>query len=219
MNNIENNRLNLKKRTLFWWCLVVAIAIALAVALYFSSGLSSHQKRNICLLFDSKPHWYLPAKEASDQWDISIPVMMAIMNKESGFRADAKPRKRWLWNVIPGELRSTAYGYSQALDATWLEYQMAIKNPDARRDVFSDAIDFLGWYNHLSSLRSKIKGDDAYNLYLAYHQGHQGFNTRSYEGKKWLLKVAREVAELAKTYDQQLQSCETNIAEKADLLR
>ena len=41
----------------------------------------------------------------------------------------------------------------------------------ADRDDFNDAIDFIGWYNDQSSRRSKISKSDAYNLYLAYHEG------------------------------------------------
>jgi hypothetical protein len=41
--------------------------------------------------------------------------------------------------------QSSAYGYSQALDGTWEEYQEDQRR-GARRDRIDDATDFMGWY-------------------------------------------------------------------------
>ncbi|CAN0604511.1 unnamed protein product, partial [Ectocarpus sp. 12 AP-2014] len=49
--------------------------------------------------------------------------------------------------------------------------------------------------------------NDAYRLYLAYHEGHGGYARRSYANKDWLLGVARKVSDRAARYEQQLGSC------------
>jgi hypothetical protein len=48
--------------------------------------------------------------------------------------------------MIPMGRQSTAYGYSQALNGTWEEYQAAEGGRGAKRDDIADATDFMGWY-------------------------------------------------------------------------
>ena len=81
-------------------------------------------------------------------------------------------------------------------------------NWGADRDEFADAIDFIGWYCNLSYTRCGIKLNDAYNQYLAYHEGQGGFSRKSYQRKKWLKNVATRVNQRAKAYAGQLNRCE-----------
>ena len=168
-------------------------------------------KGDICAICEEKGGWYKAAKRASKRWGSPIPVMMAIIHQESGFERKAKPpRKRCLW-IFPGPHPSTAYGYSQALDTTWDAYQQETGNHSADRDDFNDAIDFVGWYNYKSHKSCGIKSNDAYHLYLAYHEGHKAFNRRTYKNKTWLRKVAKKVSKLSNMYHQQLQRCQERL--------
>jgi len=163
---------------------------------------------NVCAIFDDKPKWYKAAHKAEKRWGSSIPTMMSIMYQESQFKHNARPaRTKILW-VFPGPRPSDAYGYPQAKDDVWNEYQANSGNGWSRRDNFKDAIDFIGWYNKQSHIRSKIQLSDSYGLYLAYHEGHGGFNRGSYRKKPWLMSTAQKVAERATNYNQQLQGCE-----------
>ena len=163
---------------------------------------------NICTIFNEKDDWYGDADDARDRWGSSIPVMMAIMHQESRFQAKAKPpRKKILW-VIPGPRPSSSYGYTQALAETWHTYIRDAGNYGADRDDFGDSIDFVGWYNHQSYRRSGIKKDDPYHLYLAYHEGHGGFNRHSFKNKQWLKDVSKKVSRQSARYDRQLRGCE-----------
>ena len=76
-----------------------------------------------------------------------VPVLMATLRKEFGFQHNAKPPRTWLLGFIPWKRVSTAYGYSQALDATWAQYQRETGNESADRTDFADAVDFVGWYD------------------------------------------------------------------------
>lgn len=166
---------------------------------------------NICHIFDEKDGWYEDAKDAQKKWGSSIPVMMAIMHQESRFRPKAKPpRTKILW-VIPGPRKSDAYGFSQAKDNTWDWYIDKTGNWGADRDKFEDAIDFIGWYNAMSERKSHIKRNDTYHLYLAYHEGHGGFNRRTYKNKGWLKQVAKKVSAKARTYQSQLNGCQKRL--------
>ena len=166
---------------------------------------------NICHIFDEKSGWYKKAKRSQKKWGTPIPVMMAIMHQESRFQSKAKPpRSKILW-VIPGPRKSSAYGYSQAKDGTWDWYKKAAGRWGADRDDFGDAIDFIGWYNSVSRKRNHIKLDSAYHLYLAYHEGHGGYNRGTYKKKGWLKQVASKVATRSVRYQKQLQGCEKRL--------
>ncbi len=166
---------------------------------------------DLCAIFREHSGWYQEARKSYSRWGVPIPVMMAIMHQESTFMAKAKPpRTKCLW-IFPGPRPSSAYGYAQATDETWQEYIRSSGNRGADRDEFEDAIDFVGWYCNLSADRCGISKRDAYSLYLAYHEGHGGFNRKTYKKKAWLMQVAHRVDARAETYSTQLASCEREL--------
>ena len=165
------------------------------------------QVDNVCDIFREKSGWYEDAKESRARWGVPVSVSMAFMHQESRFVATAKPPRKKLWGVIPGPRPSDAYGYSQAKDSTWEWYQRSTGNYGADRDDFGDAIDFVGWYNNVSHKELGIDKQDAFRLYLAYHEGHGGYRKQSYRSKDWLVDVARKVDRQAKQYNSQLQEC------------
>jgi len=142
---------------------------------------------------------------------VPLPVLLAIIYQESAFQADAQPPRIWYLGFIPGPRPSSAYGYSQALDGTWDRYIAATDNRDADRDEFDDAVDFIGWYINETSKRNRIAKNDAYNQYLAYHEGQGGFAKGSYRKKPWLMKRARQVRQQANRYRAQLSRCESRL--------
>ena len=162
---------------------------------------------NVCAIFREKSGWYKDAKKSRARWAVPISVMMAIMHQESRFVATAKPPRKKIWGVIPGPRPSDAYGYSQAKDDTWKWYERSSGNYGADRDDFGDAIDFIGWYNDMSFRQNRIAKDDTFRLYLAYHEGHGGYERKTYRDKQWLIDVARKVDGRAQSYNAQLRTC------------
>lgn len=163
---------------------------------------------NLCEIFGENRGWYKSAYASRQKWGVPISVMMAIVHQESKFEAEAKPpRTTCLW-VFPGPRPSSAYGYAQALDTTWEKYKRSTGNRGADRDDFGDAMDFIGWYCNMSHAQCGIAKDDAFNQYLAYHEGQGGFNRKTYRRKAWLRRVAGEVEGRARIYRKQLASCE-----------
>lgn len=163
--------------------------------------------KNLCDIFLEKPDWYEAALQAEARWQVKMPILMAIMYHESGYRAEARPpRERCLW-IFPGPRLSSSYGYAQATESAWDDYIKSTGNRGADRDDFKDAVDFIGWYCHMSHIRCKISKTDPYRLYLAYHEGHAGYNKGTYKNKKDLQHTARQVEILAGRYEQQLKDC------------
>ena len=112
------------------------------------------------------------------------------------------------WGFIPWKRKSSAYGYAQVLTETWKEYVKQTKNRGADRDRFKDSIDFVGWYTSKTQQITKVSKWDAYNQYLAYHEGRGGYVKGTYKNKSWLMNVAKKVDKNAKIYALQLKSCQ-----------
>ncbi len=167
---------------------------------------------DICAIFGERRSWYRAASRAHEKWGVSEAVQLAIIHPESGFRATARPaRRRLLW-VLPGRRPSSAYGYGQVLDSTWDLYRRATGKRRAQRDDFGDVADFIGWYAAEIRTRSGVAPDDAYSLYLAYHEGPLGFSRGTHRSKAWLLGIARSVAVRAERYQRQYAGCSERLA-------
>lgn len=162
---------------------------------------------NLCDIFDEKSHWLEAALNAEERWGAPIPVKMAIMWRESSYRHDAEPPADYVLWVVPWGNISSAYGYAQALDGTWSDYQKATGRGGADRDEFDDAIDFIGWYMAQTNRRVGVSMNDAYNHYLAYHEGITGYRRGAYAGKPGVQRAARQVARQAETYQRQFAAC------------
>jgi len=160
-----------------------------------------------CAIARERPQ-YMRALEATERkWDVPTHVLMAMIYQESKFVGNARTPYRFVLGVIPMGRQSSAYGYSQALDGTWEEYQQDEGRRSAKRDRITDATDFMGWYLHESEGRLGLAKTDAEAQYLAYHEGRTGYANRSYEGKPWLMDVAANVAVRSETYRAQLAQC------------
>ena len=164
---------------------------------------------DLCSIYQARPEWETATAAAEERWGVPQEVMMAVMRHESNFDGDAQaPRKRY-FGFIPGPRLSSAYGYAQALDATWEEYQQRTGNKRADRDEFTDAIDFVGWYLNRARRSLQIGRQDGYQLYLIYHEGHRGFLRKDYEKNPRLMAVAQRVDDTRRRYRGQLRKCQS----------
>lgn len=162
---------------------------------------------NACSIVKERPHYLAAMERAEARWGVPVAVQMATIYQESKFIGNARTPRKYTLGVIPSGRVSSAYGYGQALDGTWEEYQREEGGWRARRDNIRHATDFMGWYFSKSYSGLGIPLDDARNQYLAYHEGRAGYARGSYRQKAWLLRVSDEVAMRAIVYDAQLKSC------------
>ncbi|MEO0939367.1 MAG: lytic transglycosylase [Pseudomonadota bacterium] len=161
---------------------------------------------NACSLLKERPEYVRAFKATERRWGVPVHVQMATIYQESKFVSDARTPFRYVAGVIPMGRQSSAFGYSQALDGTWEEYQ-AETGKRGRRDNIRDAADFMGWYMNISRARNGISLSDARNQYLAYHDGHTGYARGTYKRKAWLMRVAGEVGARSDMYARQLSAC------------
>ncbi|WP_371170441.1 transglycosylase SLT domain-containing protein [Aliiroseovarius sp. 2305UL8-7] len=183
-----------------------------AVVLMFvaSCGGNSKAPRNLdnaCSIIKQRPNYHRAMKKAERKWKVPVPVQMAMIYQESKFVKDARTPVKYVLGVLPMGRQSSAYGYAQALDATWKEYQRAEGGRGAKRTDIKDATDFMGWYMTETREKTGVPLTDARNQYLAYHEGRTGYLRGSHNSKAWLLRVSAEVNARAILYQRQLATC------------
>ncbi len=185
-------------------------AAIVLLALASCGGGNYSAPRNLddaCAILAQRPAYWKAMKATERRWGVPVSVQMAAIYQESKFIGNARTPHRYALGVIPMGRQSSAYGYSQALDGTWEEYQQSEGGRGAKRDSITDATDFMGWYMHQSSERLGISKSDAEGQYLAYHEGRTGYANQTYLGKPWLVEVAAAVGARAAMYESQLGYC------------
>lgn len=166
---------------------------------------------DVCAVFDQNDGWISSwrsdAKRAERKYGIPVPVLMATVRMESGFKGNARPPRKKLLGFIPWKRPSSAYGYSQALDGTWAQYRRETGSGGARRGNFADAVDFVGWYHAKTAENHGVARNDAYHLYLAYYSGWTGFKRGGWRNDATLKGYASKTQKMAQDYAAQLQRC------------
>lgn len=187
------------------------IILALVVFLTGCAPAPPRDQLNVCSIFFEYPQWYWAAQKSRQRWGVPISVQMAIIHEESHFRADAKPARTKLLGFIPWARPTTAEGYAQAVNDTWRHYLIDTRRNRASRSSFDAASDFIGWFAYRAHRRMGISRDNAYALYLAYHEGMIGYQERTYLKKPWLITIARKVQGMADRYRAQLLQCQSRL--------
>lgn len=184
------------------------LGVALFLAITSGSCSSPPPPRRIddvCALLAEREGWWEATTRAAARWGVAPGLLLAVIHQESSFRAEARSYDRFLG--VPVAPASSAYGYSQATNDAWRDYQRATGRRRARRDEFADAVDFVGWYADLVHRTAGVAKGDAYRLYLGYHEGPGGLRRATYAGKPWLLEVARRVDERAARFERESVHC------------
>ncbi len=185
-------------------------ASILLLALASCGGGNSSAPNNMddaCAIVRQRPAYFSAMRATERKWGVPVHVQMAAIYQESKFIGNARTPHQYALGVIPMGRQSSAYGYSQALDGTWEEYQKEQRRRGAKRDRIGDATDFMGWYMSQSNQKLGISLADAEAQYLAYHEGRTGYAKQSYLDKPWLVDVAAAIGRRATMYQEQLSYC------------
>jgi len=120
---------------------------------------------NACKIFGERYLWYKHSKKSSEVYGAPIHIILAFVNKESGFNRWAKPKRKRIFKVIPYKRPSSSFGYSQAVKGTWEQYKNETNNPLALRSRFKDSVMFIGWHINKTNKINKILLKDANRKY------------------------------------------------------
>ncbi len=170
--------------------------------------------QNACKIFGEKYLWYKSIKKSSDTYGVPVYIILAFVNKESGFKRWARPPRTKLFKVIPYKRPSSSLGYSQAVKKTWEMYKKETDNPIALRTRFIDSVMFIGWYINKTNKINKIPINDAYRQYLNYYLGWGNYAKKIYKTDKKAIIFAKNVQKQSKIYRSQLKECEKSLKNK-----
>ena len=170
--------------------------------------------QNACKIFGQNYLWYKSLKKSSETYGAPINVILAFVNKESGFNRWAKPQRTKLFKIIPYKRPSSSFGYSQAVNKTWEQYKTETRNPLALRTRFKDSVMFIGWYMSKTKKINKIPLRDAYRQYLNYYLGWGDYANGKYKVDKNAIIFAKKVQKQSKIYKNQLLKCQKNLNNK-----
>ena len=166
---------------------------------------------NACKIFSERYLWYKHAKKSSETYGAPIHIILAFVNKESGFKRFAKPKRKKLFKIIPYKRPSSSFGYSQAVKKTWELYKTENNKPLALRTRFKDSVMFIGWYMKKTNEINKIPLTDAYRQYLNYYLGWGSYKKEIYKTDKNSIIFAKKVEKQSKIYKKQLRECKKNL--------
>lgn len=197
----------MRRSTLIKWTAAGFALTLLVLALVSSCGGPPSNPEDLCAIFDEKRSWYRATRGSFKEWGLPEAVQMAIIHQESRFQQQVRPPRRKILWIFPGPRPSSAYGYGQVVESTWRHYQESTGHRLAERDHFPDVARFVGWYGDHIHRETGIAKDDAFHLYLAYHEGPRGYARGDYRRKEWLVAAARRVAARASRYQQQYDGC------------
>ena len=170
--------------------------------------------QNACKIFNQNYLWYKSIKKSSESYGVPIYIILAFVNKESGFNRWAKPKRTKLFKIIPYKRPSSSFGYSQAIKRTWELYKKETNNPLALRYRFKDSVMFIGWYIKKTNKINKIPLTDSYRQYLNYYLGWGSYAKKNYKTDKNAILFAKKVEQLSAIYKNQLKECQKNFNNK-----
>ena len=179
----------------------------------FLSSCSSVPKypQNACKIFGQNYLWYKSIKKSSETYGAPIHIILAFVNKESGFNRWAKPKRQKLFKIVPYKRPSSSFGYSQAVNKTWELYKTETNNPLALRTRFKDSVMFIGWYMKKTTKINKVPLNDSYRQYLNYYLGWGAYAKKTYKTDKKAVIFAKKVEQQSKIYKSQLRECQESL--------
>ena len=186
------------------------------IIFFFIVSCSSIPKypNNACKIFGERYLWYKHVKKSSQKYDVPVHIILAFVNKESGFNRWAKPKRTKLFKVVPYKRLSSSLGYSQAIKKTWELYKTETDNPLALRTRFKDSVMFIGWYINKTNKINKIPRNDSYRQYLNYYLGWGNYAKKIYTTDKKSIIYAKNVEKQSKIYRSQLNDCKKSLDRK-----
>ena len=183
----------------------------LLILLLFTAACSSVPKypQNACKIFGEKYFYLKHSRASSKKWGIPISSILAVINKESGFKRFAKPKRKRIFKVIPYRRPSSSLGYSQAVNKTWDLYKKENNKPLALRISLKHSSDFIAWYFWKTNKINKVSLKDTRNMYLNYYLGWTAYKNKAYEKDRKAIILAKNVEKQAKIYKNQLRDCKS----------
>lgn len=180
----------MRQRQGFWFSLLALWAVV--------PGLAQAQTRDPCGLLDRQEGWADALKVASQTWRVSPGTLLAVIDQESRFRANAMGAGA----TGPNGVRN--FGFAQANLRTWNWFLRDTGRGSGARTDFALSVQFVGWHFATMERRLGIPRDQTVRHYLVYKMGEGGFRRGASAASR---AIATRLSSRAQTHDTALQAC------------
>jgi hypothetical protein len=170
----------------------------LTILLWLAPSLATAQTSDVCGLLARNTGWSEALKTAQETWQVTPGTMLAVLDQESRFNANARGAG------AGGDNPSRNFGYAQANIRTWNWFLRDTGKASGARTDFGLSVDFVGW--HFATMERRIGAPRSNTVahYLAYKMGEGGYKRGASAGAR---AVATRIASRARGFDGQLAGC------------
>lgn len=147
------------------------------------------QAANACKVLEAHENWADALQAASDKYNVSAGAIMAFIDQESRFKANAQ--------------NGPYLGFSQASPQTWAWFLRETKSSASRTD-FAASAKFVGWHFNAMNKKLGIPLSSTKSQYMAYKLGIGGYMKG---GSASANAVGAKVAARAGMFNSQLNDC------------
>ena len=175
------------------------IAAVLAAPLLLAPGSVLAQNRDPCSLLAARDGWREILADVEARWGVSPGAVLAVIDQESRFRADARGQG------AGGANPSRNFGYAQANIRTWNAFlRGADWQGSSSRTDFEASAHFVGWHFATLGRRNGLAVSDVAGNYLVYKLGEGGYRRGAPAAAR---RLAATIASRAAAHDEALADC------------
>jgi hypothetical protein len=167
-------------------------------ALILSPWPAHAQTSDVCALLARNDGWAEGLKSAQEKWRVTPGTMLAVLDQESRFNANARGAG------AGGANPSRNFGFAQANLTTWNWFLRDTGKSSGSRTDFGLSADFVGWHFATMERRIGASRDNTSAHYLAYKMGEGGYKRGASTSSRAL---AARITARARNFDGQLTAC------------
>ena len=144
---------------------------------------------------------------AEQKYGVPVPVLMATVRKESGFKTTPSRHAPSCSASFPGPASPAPTAIRRRWTAHGRNTRRETGNFAARRTNFADAVDFVGWYHAKTADTYGVARNDTFSLYLAYYARLDRPMAAATGGQCRLAALCPRHRKMARDYAEQLRQC------------
>lgn len=157
------------------------------------------QNRDPCALLAAREGWRTILSDVETRWGVSPGAVLAVIDQESRFRADARGAG------ASGANPTRNFGYAQANIRTWNAFlRGAGWQGSSSRTDFEASAHFVGWHFAVLGRRNGLAVTDVAGNYLVYKLGEGGYRRGAPGSAR---RLAATIAGRAAAHDRALADC------------
>lgn len=179
--------------------LLVLYLALMAGAVLLAPSPAQAQNRDPCALLAAREGWRTILSDVEARWGVSPGAVLAVIDQESRFRADARGAG------ASGANPTRNFGYAQANIRTWNAFLRGANWQGSSSSTdFEASAHFVGWHFAVLGRRNGLALTDVAGNYLVYKLGEGGYRRGAPASAR---RLAATIANRAAAHDRALADC------------